>query len=96
MSHTATSNLILPLVAALGTSIISLGPLGGNKMIVLATTISCSMSMALPISTPPNALAFATGTLETKEMAKPGVIIAIVGLILNYALMYVLDIIGFF
>ena len=96
MSHTATSNLILPLVAALGTSIMSLGPLGGNKMIVLATTISCSMSMALPISTPPNALAFATGTLETKQMAKPGVIIAIVGLILNYVLMYVLDIIGFF
>lgn len=96
MSHTATANLILPLVAALGVSIASLEPFGGNKMIVLATTVSCSMSMALPISTPPNALAFATGSLETKQMAKPGVLIAIVGLVLNYALMYLLGIIGFF
>ena len=55
-----------------------------------------SMGMALPISTPPNALAFATGSFQTGQMAKPGVIIALIGLILNYVLMAVLNLIGFF
>lgn len=96
MSHTATANLLLPLVAALGTSLSSLDDFGGNQMVILAVTISCSISMALPISTPPNALAFATGTIETKNMAKAGVLISIFGLLINYALMYILNIVGFF
>ncbi len=96
MSNTATANLLLPLVAALGVSLSHLEPFGGNQMIILAVTISCSMGMALPISTPPNALAFATGTIVQKNMAKPGVIIALIGLLLNYGLMYVLRIVGFF
>ena len=96
MSNTATANLILPLVAALGVALSSLETFGGSKMIILAVTISCSMGMALPISTPPNALAFATGSIETRHMAKPGVMIALVGILLNYALMYILNLIGFF
>lgn len=96
MSNTATANLLLPLVAALGVSLSSLVDLGGSQMIIVAVTISCSMGMALPISTPPNALAYATGTIETSQMAKPGVVIAIVGLLMNYALMYILNLIGFF
>jgi sodium-dependent dicarboxylate transporter 2/3/5 len=96
MSHTATANLLLPLVAALGVSLSSLDAFGGNQMLILAATFSCSMGMALPISTPPNALAFATGNIETKHMAKPGVLIAIIGLLLNYAMMYLLNVIGFF
>jgi sodium-dependent dicarboxylate transporter 2/3/5 len=96
MSHTATANLLLPLVAALGTSLSSLEAFGGNKMIILVVTVSCSISMALPISTPPNALAFATGGVETKHMAKSGIIVTIIGLLLNYLTMYVLNIIGFF
>lgn len=96
MSNTATANLLLPLVAAMGVSLSSLEAFGGNQMIILAVTISCSMGMALPISTPPNALAFATGTIQSKEMAKPGVIIALIGILLNYALMYLLSILGIF
>lgn len=96
MSNTATANLLLPLVAALGVSLSSLADFGGSQMIIIAVTISCSMGMALPISTPPNALAFATGTIETPQMAKPGIVIAIIGLVMNYALMYLLNLIGFF
>lgn len=96
MSNTATANLLLPLVAALGVSLAGLDGLGGNKMIIVAVTISCSMGMALPISTPPNALAFATGAIQTKHIAKPGVVIALVGLLFNYLLMYILNVVGFF
>ncbi len=96
MSNTATANLLLPLVAALGTSMTSLEVFGGTQMIIIATTIACSMGMALPISTPPNALAFGTGIFQTKEMAKPGVVIAIIGLTFCYLLMFILNITGFF
>ncbi len=96
MSNTATANLLLPLVAALGVSLSGLGAFGGDKMIILAVTISCSMGMALPISTPPNALAFATGVIQTKDIARPGVMIALMGMLLNYVLMYVLNLVGFF
>lgn len=96
MSHTASANLLLPLVAALSVSLTSMASFGGSQMIIIAVTISCSMGMALPISTPPNALAFATGTIKTSQMAKPGTIIALVGLMLNYLLMYVMNMLGFF
>ena len=96
MSNTATANLLLPLVAALGTSIASLEEIGGSQMIILITTIACSMGMALPISTPPNALAFGTGIFETKDMTRQGVILAIIGLALSYALMFILHQTGYF
>ncbi len=96
MSNTATANLLLPLVAAIGVAMTSLEGFGGNKMIIIAVTISCSMGMALPISTPPNALAFATGLIKTKHIAKPGVIIALIGILLNYLLMYLLNLVKFF
>ncbi len=96
MSNTATANLLLPLVAVLGTSIASLDTFGGGQMIILVTTIACSMGMALPISTPPNALAFGTGLFETRHMTRPGIIIALIGIALSYFLMFILQISGFF
>ncbi|MEM9329016.1 MAG: SLC13 family permease, partial [Bacteroidota bacterium] len=96
MSNTATANLILPLVAVLGTTLPGLVELGGTRLVVLSTTFACSMGMALPISTPPNALAFGTGLLETKDLAKPGLIVTVVGLMLNFLLMFILKSVNFF
>jgi sodium-dependent dicarboxylate transporter 2/3/5 len=96
MSNTATANLLLPLVAALGYSISSLQDFGGAVMIILATTISCSMGMALPISTPPNALAYGTGTIKSSDLAKIGGITAVIGLLLTYLLMFFLNFAEFF
>ncbi len=96
MSNTATANLLLPLVAVLGTTLPGLADLGGTRLVILSTTFACSMGMALPISTPPNALAFGTGFLTTRDMAKPGIIVAIVGLLANALLMIALKSINFF
>ena len=95
MSHTATANLLLPIMAALGTSIMSLTPLGGAMMLILAVTMASSIAMALPISTPPNALAHATGLVETRHLAKIGIIIGVSGLFGIYLLMYILKIVDF-
>lgn len=96
MSNTATANLLLPLMAVVGTSVSSIAEYGGSQMIVLITTIACSMGMALPISTPPNALAFGTGLISTKQMARPGIIIASIGVLLSYLMIYILQLLNFF
>lgn len=96
MSHTATANLILPIIAALGAGMASLEPLGGAKMLIIASTFGCSLAMALPISTPPNALAYATNFFETKDMFKAGVAVNVIGLALVFVLFFVLNRIGFF
>jgi sodium-dependent dicarboxylate transporter 2/3/5 len=40
--------------------------------------------MLFPISTPPNAIASATGMVETKDMTRIGLLIGLVGFILGY------------
>jgi sodium-dependent dicarboxylate transporter 2/3/5 len=96
MSNTATANLLLPIIAALGTALPALEGLGGSKMLILSVAIAASLGMALPISTPPNALAHATGLIKTEDMTKVGVIIGLVGLIGIYVLMFALKITNFF
>jgi len=95
MSNTATANLLLPIMAVLGTTLPSLESIGGGRMLILAVTFSASLAMILPVSTPPNALAHGTGLLRTKDMMKVGIIVGIIGLLLDYLLMYVLRVVGF-
>ncbi|MEQ9297778.1 MAG: SLC13 family permease [Cyclobacteriaceae bacterium] len=96
MSNTATANLLLPIIAVLGTALPALEGLGGSKMLILSVAMAASLGMALPISTPPNALAHATGLIKTQDMTKVGVVIGLVGLIGIYLLMFVLKITNFF
>ena len=60
---------------------IDLDPLVVGFMIAVAA----SLAMALPISTPTNAVAYSSGLIKTGDMAKTGVIIGIIGLILYLA-----------
>ena len=94
MSNTATANLLLPLVAALGASMHSLLPYGGQVALVLAVTFSASLGMSLPVSTPPNALAYASGHFKNTQMLKVGVIIGIIGLLATFAMVFLLNKMG--
>ncbi|HDO1331517.1 TPA: SLC13/DASS family transporter [Aeromonas veronii] len=88
MSNTATANLLLPLVAALAVSMPELAEWGGSHTLILAVTISVSLGMSLPISTPPNALAHATGLVESHQMVRIGVIMGLVGTLLAMVWIY--------
>ena len=74
MSNTAASNLFLPI----GISSATLAGSDGLHPIQAAMSIAlaASMSMALPISTPPNALAYAKGEFTTREMVRVALIIS--------------------
>ncbi len=91
MSHTATASLLVPIIAVVGVNVGSnLDGLGGVIALLVSVAFASSLGMSLPISTPPNALAHATGLVDTKGMAKTGVFIGVVGMVLTYAMMILL------
>ncbi len=77
MSNTATASILIPVAASMTS-----GPMGEMLVIVIALCTSCAM--ILPISTPPNALAFATGKFKVIDFIKIGVPMAIVGPVFIY------------
>ena len=81
ISHTATVNLLTPIFVALASSLSAeLDHLGGARTLLIGVAIFASLAMILPVSTPPNALAFSTGGLAKKDMAKVGLIIGAMGI----------------
>lgn len=85
MSHSATAAILVPILAAVGMGMQEqLAPLGGVAMLLIAVAVSSSLAMSLPISTPPNALAYAKGFIKTGDMAKVGIFVGIFGLIVAY------------
>ena len=85
ISHTATAALFVPILAIAGASMgEQLAPLGGVGTLLIGVAISSSVAMILPISTPPNALADATGFIKQKDMLTTGLIMGAFGLVLGY------------
>jgi sodium-dependent dicarboxylate transporter 2/3/5 len=80
MSNTAAANLMIPIGIGM-MQLQSFGPLAtlaGTFSIALAA----SMSMVLPVSTPPNALAYASGKLESGDFRYMGIVLGFTGLVL--------------
>ena len=99
ISHTATANLLVPILASVGASgavAANLAGLGGVSTLLIGVAIGSSLGMVLPISTPPNAIAASTGMIEQKDMVKTGLIMGIVGLVFGYAMLIVLGSAGMF
>lgn len=98
MSHTATAALLMPIMASVAAGMVAGGAMDAPGAIGLLVTIAfaSSLGMALPISTPPNAMAYATGHIEQKGMAISGTILCLIGLALSIGLMYLLGAVGFF
>lgn len=81
MSNTAAANLLLPLGISLAATTAGVGAVEAGISIALIA----SAAMALPVSTPPNAIAFAHGVVEARDLAFSGVVIGV----LAYALIVV-------
>lgn len=98
MSHTATAALLMPIMASVAAGMVAGGSMDAPGAIGLLVTIAfaSSLGMALPISTPPNAMAYATGHVEQKGMAISGTILCLIGLALSIGLMALLGAVGFF
>ena len=91
ISNTATAALLIPILTVIGTaSRENLEALGGVSPLLIGIALSASLAMVLPISTPPNALAHATGMIEQKQMMRVGLIMGVIGLVVGYAMLIVI------
>jgi sodium-dependent dicarboxylate transporter 2/3/5 len=78
MSNTATTTIMIPLAI----SFTLLLPEQSPKTIPLIIALSASCALLLPVSTPPNAIAYSTGQLVQSDFRFGGILIGILGPIL--------------
>ena len=76
-SNTATAAAFLPLVSSLAVAI------GADPLqLVVAATLAASCGFMLPVATPPNAIVFGVGRITIPQMARAGVLLDIVMILL--------------
>ena len=91
ISNSATAALLMPILAIVcGAMGDKLAPIGGTPTILIGVAIAASSAMILPISTPPNALSFATGYVKQNDMAKIGIIMGIISMVLGFGLVFLM------
>ncbi|MBI4441429.1 DASS family sodium-coupled anion symporter [Candidatus Woesearchaeota archaeon] len=74
ISNTAVAAMLLPVLLPMA------GPLGiPLRTMAMAISIAVSFSFILPISTPPNAMAYATGYVRVHDMMKAGFVLSFIG-----------------
>ena len=85
ISNTATAALLIPILTVVCQGMgNSLNPIGGTATVLIGIAIAASTAMCLPISTPPNAIAYSTGLIKQNDMLKAGLITGIVCLVIGY------------
>lgn len=77
MSNTAAANAIIPLV-------FSAVALTDSLLVVVPATLACSCAALLPVSTPPNAICYATGKLKTSDFYKLGLVLIVLGPLVGF------------
>ena len=88
ISHSAATSLLVPVLGVVAGGLgSSLDSFGGPQAMLVGIAIASSVSMILPISTPPNAIAHSTGFIQQKDMMKVGILIGLIGLVLGYGML---------
>jgi sodium-dependent dicarboxylate transporter 2/3/5 len=85
-SNTAVATMMMPIIATLATAV-GQPPL----LLMLVAAFAASTGFALPVATPPNTIVFGSGQVRVRDMARAGVVldvIAIVLIVAVIALMY--------
>jgi sodium-dependent dicarboxylate transporter 2/3/5 len=84
-SNTATTEMILPIIASVAVSM-QINPL----MLMIPATLSASCAFMMPVATPPNAIVFGSGRIRISDMAKTGIVLNFIGVIIISILVYFL------
>ncbi len=71
MSHTATGTVLIPL----GIAILA----GFQMQIAIIIGLAASTALFLPVSTPPNAIAYSTGFLKISDFKTGGIVVGLLG-----------------
>ena len=93
ISNSATAALLMPILVVVCSAMgDKLDAIGGTSTVLIGVAIASSSAMVLPISTPPNALAYATNLVQQKDMVRIGIITGIVSMLLGYTVLYAMGI----
>ena len=84
-SNTATTEMILPVLAGVALSI-EVNPL----LLMIPVTLSCSCAFMMPVATPPNAIVFGTDRLRIRDMVRVGLVLNLIGVGLIVTVVYLL------
>ena len=97
ISNSASAALMVPILITVGQGMEDqLAPIGGLTTLIVGIALCASFAMALPISTPPNAIAYSTGLVKTGQMARVGLLVGIISMVLAYAMLIFYGKSGFF
>ncbi len=75
-SNTATTQMVLPVLAAIAVGI-KVNPL----LLMIPATISASLAFMLPVATPPNIIIFGTNRVTIPQMLKAGILLDLIGVL---------------
>jgi solute carrier family 13 (sodium-dependent dicarboxylate transporter), member 2/3/5 len=75
MSNTAATNILVPIGLA--------AAVGFEPQVIIAIALGASSAMCMPISTPPNALAYSSGKLEITDFLQGGILVGIIAPIIS-------------
>ena len=84
-SNTATTAMLMPVLAATAINA-DIDPL----LLMIPATFSASCAFMLPVATAPNTIVFSSGHVHSKQMAKEGIILNLIGTVLISCLCWLL------
>jgi len=82
-SNTAVTNVMMPVLAATGVAI-GVSPL----LLMVPAAFSASCAFMLPVATPPNAIVFGSRLVRIPQMARAGLLLNLIGVVLITTLVY--------
>ena len=84
-SNTATATVFVPLMGALAVA------MGFNPVVLMAAVaVAASCAFMLPVATPPNAVVFGSQALTVPDMARAGLVLNLITILLTTAFIYLL------
>ncbi len=88
ISNTATAALLIPILAVVCAGMGSkLAAIGGMETVIIGVAVAASCAMSLPISTPPNAIAYSTGLVQQSDMVKAGLTVGVLSMVIGYTVL---------
>ncbi len=82
-SNTATTEMVLPVLASIGVAT-GIHPL----LLMIPATISASCAFMMPVATPPNAVVFGSDRVKIAEMARVGIFLNLIGALVITTIFY--------
>ena len=89
-SNTATTEMILPILAAVAVAT------GTHPLILMIpATMSASCAFMMPVATPPNSIVFGSNRISIPEMARAGIVLNLFGALVIASIVYTLGLVVF-